>query len=166
MRPLQCKNNCPKIKICFGYVKLHDFLGNILCDCNERGYPGVYLQIYSYISAETYPWILKFGTIVLWHRTAQSIPTFILSSTSTSSHIFVGLLHLFCAATFSLDSSAIQPVLCSTCPYHLILLVRAPHPGPGCQALREVCLRWIHPLPSHYRSNGSVQVHYATDCSV
>ena len=34
---LECKNNCPKIKICFGYVKLHDFLGNILCDCKERG---------------------------------------------------------------------------------------------------------------------------------
>ena len=31
------QNNCPKIKICFGYVKLHDFLGNILCDCKERG---------------------------------------------------------------------------------------------------------------------------------
>ena len=25
-----------KLKICFGYVKLHDFLGNILCDCKER----------------------------------------------------------------------------------------------------------------------------------
>ena len=119
MRPLECKNNCPKIKICFGYVKLHDFLGNILCDCKERGYTCKY----THISAAAYPSILKFGTIVLRHRTAHSIPSFILSSTSTSSHIFVGLLRLFCATTFSLDTSAIQPVLRSTCPNHLILLV-------------------------------------------
>ena len=33
--------------------------------------------------------------------------------------------HLFCATTFSLRTSAIQPVLCSTCPNHLILLVRS-----------------------------------------
>ena len=31
------QNNFPKIKICFGYVKLHEFLGNILFDCKERG---------------------------------------------------------------------------------------------------------------------------------
>ena len=31
------QNNCPKIKICFSYVKLHDFLGNILCDFKEMG---------------------------------------------------------------------------------------------------------------------------------
>ena len=31
------QNNCPNVKICFGYVKLHDELGNILCDCKERG---------------------------------------------------------------------------------------------------------------------------------
>ena len=124
MRPLRCKNNCPKIKICFGYVKLHKFLGNILCDCKERGVSLGYTSKYTHISEAVYPLILKLGTIVLRHRTAQSIPGFILSSTSTSSHIFVGLLCLFCATTISLDTSAIQPVLRPTCPNHLILLVR------------------------------------------
>ena len=48
-----------------------------------------------------------------------------LSFSSTSSHDFLGLPDLFCAATFSLRTSAIQPVLRSTCPNHLILLVRS-----------------------------------------
>ena len=127
MRPLECKNNCPKIKICFGYVKLHDFLGNILCDCKERGESqGIPANILIYQ--------LKLGTIVLRHRTAQSIPSFILSSTSTSSHIFVGLLRLFCATTSSLCCALrILTTLFYWC--------RVPHPGPGCQALKEGRLR-------------------------
>ena len=39
--------------------------------------------------------------------------------------IFLGLPDLFCATTFSMRTSAIQPVLRSTCPNHLILLVRS-----------------------------------------
>ena len=42
-----------------------------------------------------------------------------LSFSSTSSHDFLGLPDLFCATTFSLCTSAIQHVLCSTCPKHL-----------------------------------------------
>ena len=38
---------------------------------------------------------------------------------------FLGLPDLFCATTFSLRTSEIQPVLRSTCPNHLILLVRS-----------------------------------------
>ena len=56
---------------------------------------------------------------------AESIPSFFLSFSSTSSHDFLGLPDLFCATTFSLRTSAIQPVLRSTCPNHLILLVRS-----------------------------------------
>ena len=56
---------------------------------------------------------------------AESIPGFFLSFSSTSSHDFLGLPDLFCATTFSLRTSAIQPVLRSTCPNHLILLVRS-----------------------------------------
>ena len=54
---------------------------------------------------------------------AESIPSFFLSFSSTSSHDFLGLPDLFCATTFSLRTSAIQPVLHSTCPNHLIILV-------------------------------------------
>ena len=43
----------------------------------------------------------------------------------TSSHDFLGLPDLFCATTFSLRTSEIQPVLRSTCPNHLILPVRS-----------------------------------------
>ena len=68
---------------------------------------------------------------------AESIPSFFLSFSSTSSHDFLGLTDLFCATTFSLRTSAIQPVLRSTCPNHLILLVIAPHLSPGCEALWE-----------------------------
>ena len=39
------KNLCPKIKICFGYVELHDFHGNLLCDCTELGYTYIYTHI-------------------------------------------------------------------------------------------------------------------------
>ena len=42
-----------------------------------------------------------------------------------SSHDFLGLPDLFCATTFSLRTSKIQPVLHYTCPNHLILLVRS-----------------------------------------
>ena len=56
---------------------------------------------------------------------AESIPSFFLSFSSTSSHDFLGLPDLFCATTFILRTSAIQPVLRSTCPNHLILLVRS-----------------------------------------
>ena len=56
---------------------------------------------------------------------AESIPSFFLSFSSTSSHDFLGLPDLFCATTFSLRTSAIQPVLRSTCPNHLILLMRS-----------------------------------------
>ena len=38
---------------------------------------------------------------------------------------FLGLPGLFCATTFSLRTLAVQPVLRSTCPNHLILLVRS-----------------------------------------
>ena len=120
MRPLECKNNSPKIKICFGYVKLHVSLATSYVIVKKGSNPRVYLQIYSYISSS-----LSLNTKTWYHSTtAQSITSFILSSTSTSSHIFVGLLRLFCATTFSLDTSAIQAVLRSTCPNHLILLVR------------------------------------------
>ena len=54
---------------------------------------------------------------------AESIPSFSLSFFITSSHDFLGLPDLFCATTFSLRTSKIQPVLRSTCPNHLILLV-------------------------------------------
>ena len=42
-------------------------------------------------------------------------------------HFIPGFLlpGLFCVTTFSLRSLAIQPVVCSTCPNHLILLVRS-----------------------------------------
>ena len=43
--------------------------------------------------------------------TADSIPSFSLSITSTSSHVFFGLPGLFCAATLSLHTTAIQSVL-------------------------------------------------------
>ena len=56
---------------------------------------------------------------------AESIPSFSLSFFITSSHDFLGLPDLFCATTFSLRTSEIQPVLRSTCPNHLILLVRS-----------------------------------------
>ena len=56
---------------------------------------------------------------------AESIPSFFLSFSNTSSHDFLGLPDLFCATTFSLRTSAIQPVLRSTCQNHLILLVRS-----------------------------------------
>ena len=55
MRPLECKNEHPKIKICFGCVELHDFHGNLLCDCKEWGYT----YIYTHISAAVYPRILN-----------------------------------------------------------------------------------------------------------
>ena len=58
-------------------------------------------------------------------ESVESIPSFFLSFSSTSSHDFLGLPDLFCATTFSLRTSAIQPVLRSTCPNHLILLVRS-----------------------------------------
>ena len=48
-----------------------------------------------------------------------TIQSFFLSSTSTSSQIF------FCATKFSLRTLAFQPVLRSTCPNHLILLVQS-----------------------------------------
>ena len=69
----------------------------------KGGNPVVYLQIYSYISSSLSLNTKTYGTIVLRHRTAQSIPSFILSSTSTSSHIFVGLLRFFYATTFGLN---------------------------------------------------------------
>ena len=56
---------------------------------------------------------------------AVSIPSFFLSSNNTSSHDFLGLPDLFCATMFSLRTWAIQPLLRSTCPYHLILLERS-----------------------------------------
>ena len=46
---------------------------------------------------------------------AESIPSFFLSFSSTSSHDFLGLPDLFCATTFSLCTSAIQPVPRSVC---------------------------------------------------
>ena len=58
-------------------------------------------------------------------RVSRIHPSFFLSFSSTSSHDFLGLPDLFCATTFSLRTSAIQPVLRSTCPNHLILLVRS-----------------------------------------
>ena len=51
------------------------------------------------------------------------ISSFFLSFFITSAHDFLGLPDLFCATTFSLSTSEIQPVLRSTCPNHLILLV-------------------------------------------
>ena len=48
-----------------------------------------------------------------------------LSFLITSSHDFLGLPALFCATTFSLRTSTIQPVLRSTCPKHLILPMRS-----------------------------------------
>ena len=56
---------------------------------------------------------------------AESISSFFLSFIITSSHDFLGLPDLFCATTFSLRTSEIQPVLRSTCPNHLILPVRS-----------------------------------------
>ena len=56
---------------------------------------------------------------------ADSIPSFFLSSTSSSSYVFLGLPCLLLATTFYLRNSAIQPVLCSTCPNHLTLLVQS-----------------------------------------
>ena len=56
---------------------------------------------------------------------AESIPSFSLSFFITSSHDFLGLPDLFCATTFSFHTSEIQPVLRTTCPNHLILLVRS-----------------------------------------
>ena len=56
---------------------------------------------------------------------AESISSFFLSFFITSSHDFLGLPDLFCATTFSLRTSEIQPVLRSTCPNHLILPVRS-----------------------------------------
>ena len=50
---------------------------------------------------------------------------FFLSFCITSYHDFLGLPDLFCATTFSLRTSEIQPVLRSTCPNHLILPVRS-----------------------------------------
>ena len=50
---------------------------------------------------------------------------FFLSFSSTSSHDFIVLPDLFCATTFSLNTSATQPLLRSTCPNYLILLVRS-----------------------------------------
>ena len=51
--------------------------------------------------------------------------SFFLSFFITSFHDFLGLSDLFCAITFSLRTSEIQPVLRSTCPNHHILLVRS-----------------------------------------
>ena len=51
----------------------------------------------------------------------ESISSFFLSFSITSSYDFLGLPDLFCATTFSLRTSAIQPVLHSTCPNHLFL---------------------------------------------
>ena len=50
---------------------------------------------------------------------------FFLSSTSTTSHVFFGLPGLFHATSFNLCVSAIQPVLHSTCPNHLTLLLQS-----------------------------------------
>ena len=44
---------------------------------------------------------------------------------SQALHSMISCQIFFCATTFSLHTSAIQPVLCSTCPNHLILLVRS-----------------------------------------
>ena len=48
-----------------------------------------------------------------------------LSFSSTLSHAWFPWPDLFCATTFSLRTSAVQPVLRSTCPNHLILLARS-----------------------------------------
>ena len=61
----------------------------------------------------------------LFWGSAESISRFFLSFFITSSHDFLGLPDLFCATTFSLRTSAIQPVLRSTCPNHLVLLLRS-----------------------------------------
>ena len=43
------------VSICFGYVELHNFHGNLLCDCKEWGCT----YIYTHISATAYPRILN-----------------------------------------------------------------------------------------------------------
>ena len=128
----------------------------------KGGNPGVYLQIYSYISSSL-SLNTKFGTIVLRHQTAQYIPTFILSSTSTSSQmtekVFTETLRinqptnqlhrifsLACFVSSVQQHLASIPQQSSLC-YALDVLTTlfywcgAPHPGPGCQALKEGSLR-------------------------
>ena len=51
------------------------------------------------------------------------ISSFFLSFSITSFHDFLGLPDLFCATTFRLLTSTIQPVLPSTCPNHLIMII-------------------------------------------
>ena len=46
-----------------------------------------------------------------------------ISHNAAKGSVFLGLPDLFCASTFSLRTSEIQPVLRSTCPNYLILLV-------------------------------------------
>ena len=54
-----------------------------------------------------------------WGKFRQLLPLL------TNRHLPLLTTDLFCATTFSLRTSAIQPVLRSTCPNHLILLVRS-----------------------------------------
>ena len=75
----------------------------------------------------------------LFWGSAVSIPSFFLSSNNTSSHDFLGLPDLFCATMFSLRTWAIQPLLRSTCPYHLILLERSTTSISWSPSFRKNC---------------------------
>ena len=87
-------------------------------------------------------------------------------------------------------SQALHPMICLACqifsvqPHSACVLLQsslccalhvqtissywcgAPHLSPGCQALWEGSLSYLHPLPWHCRSNGSWHGHYARDGSV
>ena len=92
--------------------------------------------------------------------------SFSLSFFITSCHDFLGLPDLFCATTFSLRTSEIQPVLRSTCPKHLILLVWS----TTSKSWMPSFVRRESELTSSFaftlRSNGSWHGHYAGDGSV
>ena len=136
MRPLESKNNCPKIKICFGYVKLHD----ILVIVKKGGNPGVYLQIYSYISSS-----LSLNTKTWYHSPKTSDSTIHLKLHSVIHHYFLAF-SLACFVSSVQQHLAWIPQQSSLCCALYVLTTLfywcgAPHLGPGFQALKEGSLR-------------------------
>ena len=118
-------------------------------------------------NADLKRWLLYFRSILCsFLGSAESIPSFFLSFSRTSSHDFLGLQDLFCATTFSLRTSAIQPVLRSTCPNHLILLVWSTTSKSWMPSFVRREFELTSSFAWHCRSNGWWHSHCAGDGSV
>ena len=90
------KNVCPKIKICFGYVELQDFHGNLLCDYIEWGYT----YIYTDISAAAYLRILNL--LPNQSKLQRHIIIIIIIIIHHHHHHHIHLKHVFLYQGFSL----------------------------------------------------------------